>query len=40
MQSNREVENPYWGSMMYRCGEMTETVAAGPEAGPGEHKHD
>jgi len=40
MQSNTEVENPYWGSMMYRCGEMTEAVAAGPEDEPGEHKHD
>ena len=40
MQSNTEVENPYWGSMMYRCGEMTEAVAAGPAGTPGEHRHE
>jgi Cu(I)/Ag(I) efflux system membrane fusion protein len=40
LQSNREVENPYWGAMMYRCGEMTEEVAPGPEGGHGEGNHD
>jgi Cu(I)/Ag(I) efflux system membrane fusion protein len=40
MQSNEEVENPYWGSVMYRCGEMTETVADGAEGGAGEHRHE
>jgi len=37
LQSNKELENPYWGSMMFRCGEMTETLVAGPAA---EHNHD
>ncbi len=32
LQSNMEVENPYWGSVMFRCGEPTETI--------GEHDHD
>jgi len=32
LQGNPELENPYWGSMMFRCGEMTETIV--------EHKHD
>ncbi len=40
MQSNREVENPYWGSTMFRCGDMTETVAAGPDKMTGDHGHD
>lgn len=40
LQSDTEVENPYWGSMMYRCGEMTEVVAAGPDNEHGEHKHE
>jgi Cu(I)/Ag(I) efflux system membrane fusion protein len=40
LQSNTEVENPYWGSTMYRCGEMTEMVAAGPGGKSGEHKHE
>jgi Cu(I)/Ag(I) efflux system membrane fusion protein len=40
LQSNTEVENPYWGSTMYRCGEMTEVIAAGPGGEHGEHGHD
>jgi len=41
LQSNKDLENPYWGSMMFRCGEMTETLIPGPAAEPmGEHKHD
>ena len=41
LQSNKDLENPYWGSMMFRCGEMTETLIPGPAAGPmGEHEHD
>jgi Cu(I)/Ag(I) efflux system membrane fusion protein len=40
LQSTKEVENPYWGATMFRCGEMTETVAAGSESQPGEHQHD
>lgn len=40
LQSNKEVENPYYGSAMFRCGEMKGTVIAGPEAKTGEHQHD
>ncbi len=40
LQSSMEVENPYWGEMMFRCGEMTEGLAPGPEGGYGEHRHD
>jgi Cu(I)/Ag(I) efflux system membrane fusion protein len=40
LQSNTEVENPYYGAAMFRCGEMTETVAAGPAEKSGEHAHD
>jgi Cu(I)/Ag(I) efflux system membrane fusion protein len=40
LQSTKEVENPYWGAMMYRCGEMTEDITPEPEGGQGERKHD
>jgi Cu(I)/Ag(I) efflux system membrane fusion protein len=40
LQSSKEVENPYWGAMMYRCGELTETLSEGPEGGRREHEHD
>jgi membrane fusion protein, copper/silver efflux system len=29
LQPQREVTNPYWGEMMYSCGEITETIAEG-----------
>jgi Cu(I)/Ag(I) efflux system membrane fusion protein len=51
LQDKQDLENPYWGSMMFRCGEMTETVVAGPKGmgedmdmddsrGAGEHRHE
>jgi Cu(I)/Ag(I) efflux system membrane fusion protein len=40
LQSGSEVENPYWGAMMYRCGEMKETLSTGPEGKSGERLHD
>jgi Cu(I)/Ag(I) efflux system membrane fusion protein len=40
LQSTKDLENPYWGAMMFRCGELTETLSAGPESTPGEHRHD
>ena len=30
LQNREGVENPYWGSQMYRCGSLTETLVAGP----------
>ncbi len=47
LQATRELENPYWGSMMFRCGEMTETLIAlpahddmGASGKMGEHGHE
>jgi Cu(I)/Ag(I) efflux system membrane fusion protein len=40
LQSTREIENPYYGAAMFRCGEMREPVTS---VGPGthaEHDHD
>ncbi len=41
LQDNREIANPYFGAAMFKCGELTETVASGPmeEAGGG-HRHE
>jgi hypothetical protein len=41
LQANKELENPYWGAMMFTCGEMAEIIIAEPEARTGgEHRHD
>jgi Cu(I)/Ag(I) efflux system membrane fusion protein len=40
LQRTREIENPYWGAAMFRCGEMTETVTPARQAGHGEHEDD
>ncbi len=40
LQSIKEVENPYYGAAMFRCGEMTGTVIAGAEMKAGERQHD
>ncbi len=40
LQSGAEVENPYWGAAMYRCGELVEADAGGRGDGGGERGHD
>jgi Cu(I)/Ag(I) efflux system membrane fusion protein len=41
LQSTTGVENPYYGAAMFRCGEMKETIVAGPaDETRGEHEHD
>lgn len=41
LQNKSEVENPYFGKTMFKCGELTETIASGPaEETPGGHKHE
>jgi Cu(I)/Ag(I) efflux system membrane fusion protein len=40
LQSNDEVENPYWGAAMFRCGEMQDTIPTAPESMPGETQHE
>jgi membrane fusion protein, copper/silver efflux system len=32
LQNREGVENPYWGSQMYRCGSLKETLVAGSKA--------
>ena len=31
LQPGRDLENPYFGSVMFRCGELKETIAEGQE---------
>lgn len=36
LQNHEDVENPYFGDTMFMCGEVKETLAAGPAADDGE----
>jgi Cu(I)/Ag(I) efflux system membrane fusion protein len=41
LQNTSEIENPYYGSLMLRCGELSETIIAGNSDRPkGVHTHD
>lgn len=40
LQSTREVENPYYGAAMFRCGELTGPVTSVGPGTHGEHGHD
>jgi Cu(I)/Ag(I) efflux system membrane fusion protein len=40
MQQSDTTENPYFGSMMFRCGTKTETLAAAEPDSTKEHAHE
>jgi Cu(I)/Ag(I) efflux system membrane fusion protein len=40
LQRGTEVENPYWGSAMFRCGDITETLVGAPSPVAEGHSHE
>jgi len=41
LQGTPEIQNPYFGAAMFRCGSLTETIVSTPaDTQAGEHQHD